>query len=378
MTEEQNSRVDGLKMDEFSDPRLNGVAPPGQFMRRLLHTRNISQVQLAQRTGLSTKTVSQIALGMAPLTPDTAVRLERALGRPSGEWLTLEAAYQNWQTQQKASQQLAQHASWLQHFPMAALQQRGIVAKEGLPGEQVGQLLSFFQVADPAAYDDVWSSPVASGFRRSQHHNIDPFASSIWLRLGEIEAERLEEELGVLPDFDGPSFTALLPHLKELTKRTSLQEAFAELQRRCFTAGVFVVFVPEVSGSRACGAARWLSPTRPIIVLSARNKKADGFWFSFFHEAAHLLLHSKREIYMDTGKAEDDFDGYEGEANRHATRTLLGTQGAKALRQQMTAAEIHALAERAGVSVAIVAGQLAHRFNDYKRMAPFRRQGIDL
>lgn len=365
-------------MDEFFDPRDGGVAPPGQLMRRLLKTKNISQAQLAQRTGLSTKTVSQIALGIAPLSPDTALRLERALGIASGDWLALEASYQNWQSKQKAAQQLAQYTTWLKSFPVAILEQRGILSRDASPGEQVGQLLSFFQVADPAAYEDVWSSPVASGFRRSQHHDIDPFASSVWLRLGEQEAERLEQQFGALPDFEGPKFSALLPKLKELTTRRDLREAFAELQQRCFEAGVFVVFVPEVSGSRACGAARWLSPTRPIIVLSARNKKADGFWFSFFHEAAHLLLHSKREIYMDTGKAEDDFDGYEGEANRHATRVLLGVHGAKALKPQMTAAEIHALADRAGVSPAIVAGQLAHRFNDYKRMAPFRRQGIDL
>ena len=37
-----------------------------------------------------------------------------------------------------------------------------------------------------------------------------------------------------------------------------------------------------------------------LIQLSARHKSDDHFWFSFFHEAAHLLLHSKKHIYVDS------------------------------------------------------------------------------
>ena len=63
-----------------------------------------------------------------------------------------------------------------------------------------------------------------------------------------------------------------------------------------------VVFVPEVKGCRISGAAWWATPTRAVIALSDRYKKDDYFWFTFFHEAAHLLLHSKKETFVDDGK----------------------------------------------------------------------------
>ena len=54
--------------------------------------------------------------------------------------------------------------------------------------------------------------------------------------------------------------------------------------------------------------------------LDDRYKKDDFFWFTFFHEAAHLLLHSKKETFVDDGT---DNDVIENEANDFATDFLI-------------------------------------------------------
>ena len=69
----------------------------------------------------------------------------------------------------------------------------------------------------------------------------------------------------------------------------------------CAEAGVVVVFVPEIQNCRISGATFWAGPNRAVIALSDRYKKDDRFWFSFFHEAAHVLLHSKKETFVDDG-----------------------------------------------------------------------------
>jgi HTH-type transcriptional regulator/antitoxin HigA len=52
----------------------------------------MSQVELARRTGLSTKHVSQIATGKVALSIAIALRFEAALGVDAAEWMRAEVA----------------------------------------------------------------------------------------------------------------------------------------------------------------------------------------------------------------------------------------------------------------------------------------------
>lgn len=69
------------------------------------------------------------------------------------------------------------------------------------------------------------------------------------------------------------------------------------------------------------GAARWLSKEKALIQLSTRYKTDDQFWFSFFHETGHILLHSKKEVFIDEEGLKDE--AHETEANEFARRILL-------------------------------------------------------
>jgi len=70
---------------------------------------------------------------------------------------------------------------------------------------------------------------------------------------------------------------------------------------------VAVAFVPELPKSRASGATRWLSASKALVQLSLRYKTNDHLWFTFFHEAAHILLHGKRLIFLEShGSTQSD------------------------------------------------------------------------
>ncbi len=62
------------------------------------------------------------------------------------------------------------------------------------------------------------------------------------------------------------------------------------------SARISFVAVPEVDGARTNGAARWLTPNKGLIQLSIRGRWADIFWFSFFHEASHILSHQTTHL----------------------------------------------------------------------------------
>jgi len=351
----------------FADPSTE--IAPGSVLRMELAARRLSQSQLALRTGLSTKTINQIVQGTAPLTPDTALRLERALGTPSHMWNRLEAAYQDQETRNRSRENAKASLGWLRRFPSAELTKHKVIAG-GDPQEHVEQLLNFFQVADVEAYRKVWSGPVASGFRRARHLKVNEDATALWLRLAEIEADGMS-----LDPYDPSKFGQVLPLLRGLTRLEDDDEALEKAQQLCGSAGVAIVHIPEVSGSRACGAARWTVSDRPMIALSGRYKYVDSFWFSLFHEAAHLQLHPKRQMYLHVEKPEgDNSDGLEEEADRFAARHLVDAKVARQMQAGLTFDQIRALADEAGVGVAIIAGQLCHRFDEWRRLAPLRRQ----
>ena len=122
--------------------------------------------------------------------------------------------------------------------------------------------------------------------------------------------------------YDEKKFRVLLPHLRVLTASSDPRQ---ELQHLCAKCGVAVVFVPEVpgkQGTRLCGAARWLTPEKALIQLSGRYKDNGSFWFTFFHEAAHILLHSKKAFFVDD-KIGEGADVQEAEADDFARNLLL-------------------------------------------------------
>ncbi len=96
------------------------------------------------------------------------------------------------------------------------------------------------------------------------------------------------------------------------------------MQELCNAAGVALVLVPELPKTHLCGAARWLTPRKALIQQSMRHKSNDHFWFTFFHEAGHILLHSKKDVFIDEGKPTDTAE--ETEANEWA-KTFLVPQG---------------------------------------------------
>jgi HTH-type transcriptional regulator / antitoxin HigA len=79
----------------------------------------------------------------------------------------------------------------------------------------------------------------------------------------------------------------------------------------CAAAGVAVAFIPELKGCRACGVTRWLTPEKALIQLSLRYKTDDHLWFTFFHEIGHVLLHGKKEVFLEG-------DGIDNEKEKQA------------------------------------------------------------
>ena len=338
------------------------ASPPGETLRQVLADLDLTQIDLANRAGLSTKHVNQIIKGSAPISTDTALTLERVTGVPAGFWNRLEARYRENVLRTNPAEMSEAEAAWLASLPLKSLEKRG-----HLPAVTDRRFLrdaafAFFGVADMTAWLRIWQQPVAS-FKRTKSFQSDPGSVAAWLRIGELAAR----SRAVQP-FSKENFRHALTEARSLSRQADFLQPLQEL---CAEAGVIVLYVPELEGCRASGAAWWLSPAKAVIQLSDRYKSDDHFWFSFFHEAAHILMHSKKETFIDHG-SEDD--ALEDEANRFASMTLLSQRERQQLPSLKSTNQVKQFARSVGVSDGIVVGQLQHlKLWDWKQGRDLKR-----
>jgi HTH-type transcriptional regulator / antitoxin HigA len=323
------------------------ATPTGQTLRSTLDSLGMTQAELAARAGLSLKHVNQIVQGVAPVTHETSLLLEKVTGVSARTWNALEATYRDRVLRVDDRQALASDAEWLSELPVKELIRRGRLPPATDQATLVDEVCRFFGVASRSSWERVWREPLAS-FRRSATLKSDAGAVAAWLRIGEIEAQAVEVE-----PFDARRFRQSLDEIRGLTV-SSPEEFVPRLIQACARSGVALVFVPEIKGARCWGAARWLTPTKALIELSLRYKSDDHLWFSFFHEAAHLLLHGKKETYITTDRFTDDA---EEEANVFAATFLIPRKYKSRLRT-LRVSDVREFAAELGIAPGIVVGRL--------------------
>lgn len=334
------------------------ASPPGDTISDLLEERGWTQAELAERLGYTTKHVSQLVNAKAALTEDTALRLERVLGGSASFWLTREAQYRAQRARLTANRRLKDWTDWCDRLPVRELMQAGCILKRRLDShtkpEVVEELLRFFSVASPAEWARRYAT-MEVAFRRTRPEQSDVGAISAWLRLGEIPTEKLDA-----PAYDRVRFEAALGEIRGLT--TLEPEKFEpRLSTLCRESGVGFVLVPAIPRAHVSGAARWLSPHRPLIQLSLYGKTNDRFWFTFFHEAAHILLHSKKDVFLDDlGGTQAATTPSEDEANAWAKHFLIPSVRTHELPFLRSKDAVVAFARSAGIHPGVVVGRLQH------------------
>lgn len=344
----------------------------GRILQRELDERSVSQAQLAARTGLSTKHVNLMIKGTAPLSADVAVTLEEILGLPAEMWLRLEAARQARQARAERHDALAGFADWASTFPRQLLIDLKVIDRRDNGSTLAGKLLSFFEVASPTAYRKTWLEPQAS-YKRSQKHAIDPDLTALWLRLAETQAAPL---IAKAPRHDSAKLRDIAAELPRLTTHEP-GHAFREAQQQLLDAGVALVFVAEIPGTRISGVSRWINGT-PMIAVTSRYRALDSLWFALLHEIAHVLLHPKRSTFVDGPRADDDADAQETMANKFAEDILIPPAYRGTLASATTKADIRAIADQLRVSPSLVAGQWAWRNQIWNGPIATLRQSVDL
>jgi len=327
------------------------IVTPGQILEEYLQAFGMTQAELAMRTGLAKKTINEIIRGKSPITPETAVKLERSIGRPAHFWNNLERQFQENRTRLAEKERLQSRLDWLKNVPVSAMARLGWITKKADSVSQLEEVLRFFGVASPEQWAAVWME-YRIAYRQTQRFQASAESVSAWLRKGEIEFRKAP-----CGSFDRKRFLEVLADIRTLT-REAPGVFRPRLVASCASAGVAVVFIPELPKSGVYGTTRWLGE-KAVIQLSLRYKSNDQLWFTFFHEAGHILKHGRKEIFVEGNSLDGE---KEEEADAFARDKLIPPSALRRFlaKWNRSNAQIELFAREIGIAPGIVVGRLQH------------------
>ncbi len=325
------------------------ASSPGETIADILRERNMSEDEFAGKLGLSADYATGLLQGRSTITIATARQLERTVGGSVEFWIARDYQYRQQTAKLRAADQ-----DWLSQLPLADMIRFGWLAPEPHPSEEVSASLRFFDVPSISGWHERYDSlQQMVAFRTSPSFDSQPAAVITWLRRGEIEADSIDCD-----PWNPESFRSSLPQMRSLTRERKPNQFIPALTNLCATSGVAVVVVRAPRGCRASGATRFLSPQRALLQLSFRYLTDDHFWFTFFHEAGHLLLHGQDGFFLEGPETPSTLQ--EEQANEFAANTLVPHELRREMLQLRNSRAIIRFARRIGISRGIVVGQLQH------------------
>ena len=267
-------------IDVPADYRPDRALHPGRLLREELEARALSQREFAERMQRPPQVINQIIREKKSITPETALGIEKVLGIDAQFWVNLQGIYDLVVARMAEDEQLEEQREWLRRFPVRDMEKLGWIDEYSRVAARLRELLKFFGIPSFGALEPTTE---AIGLRVTEKARVDQWALRAWLRQG----ERLALGRATSP-FQPAQFSAATDEIRSLT--TASPEVFCpRMQALCAAAGVVLIAVPHLPKTGANGVARWLDPGKAMIQLNLRYRWADIFWFTFFHEADHVM-----------------------------------------------------------------------------------------
>lgn len=265
------------------------------------------------------------------------------------------------------------HEYKLAEFPFAEMFRKGYFGKwagtlqaaRTYGEELLGRLLGPFE-----------SSPPQLVYCRRGVREINPKALLAWqaralalaelAEVGEFAAEALDE-----------------PFLNKLVRASYHAEGPRLVPDLLARRGIHFVLLGHLEQTYLDGACFMTEAGRPVVGLTLRFDRLDNFWFTLFHELAHVKrhLHKGGPAFFDDIEQgvcpEDAPDEQEADALTRSTlipEQVWGVEGPR-LRATPDESVVKALAERLEISPAIIAGRVRWETKNYAVLTPLVGSG---
>lgn len=306
----------------FFDPaKLPVVYHPGETLDEELQEMGMGVKEFATRVSKPEKTIIAVLKGKSSITPDMAVAFEMVTKIPANMWLRLQKSYDEFIARKKREKSLKEGLQWAEKFPYAEISSlgwfAGITDAQGDAKNVVDTLCIFFAVSSPKGWEDFYlNQRLRVAFSITLAEACDPYALSAWLRRGEIQAGEITLET----KYTARLLRSILNDISEIRK-SGTDNNRERLTSLLGSVGVKLIFTGTLSSAPVKGCARYIYGV-PCIQLAKEFESESDFWNTLFHEVGHILLHGKKDIFMENVNYGDKDPAKEQESKEFAAQWM--------------------------------------------------------
>lgn len=268
-------------MSNFIEYKNRMAFHPGYYIQEFVEESGLTQKDFANRLGTTPKNLSVLISGEQSLSIDIVVKLAAMLGTSEEYWFNLQTAWNEMMAEIHYDKQLElekevfkdiQYAYFREYFDLPDLPRK--------TKEQIEQVRKFLGVASLTVLK---KADLAVDFRsiKNNFQESNLIKANILLQLAVNKVLQTDA-----PHYNKTKFQQAIEFA--LTQTGNHQSFFPEIQKRFLEAGVVLVVLPHLPGSKINGATKRVDG-KVMIMVDDRGKYADTFWFTLFHEIGHVM-----------------------------------------------------------------------------------------
>jgi len=192
---------------------------------------------------------------------------------------------------------------------------------------------------------------------------LDPYALQGWSLHLLAEAKTVKNIKKYKKENINNAFLKGLASLSILDKGPDFVEEYLA------NGGIIFKLIKHLKNTYLDGASFITMEGVPVIGLTRRYNRIDNFWFTLFHEIAHVLKHLENGHFIADdmtlrGSASDN--SIEKEADNFAEKTLLGTTFDLDEKEFPSQNDVIEYAKELNIHPAIIAGHIQYKKNNYR------------
>ena len=270
------------------------IIHPGETLLEVLEDREMTQKELAIRTGMSEKHISTILSGQKNISAAFAKKLEYALGIETEFWMNLQANYERELLEFEELNNISeQEICILKNLKevIATWVSFGWLEENTNEANTVLDVRKIFGISNLL---DTTKIKYAAAYRAQTKNSVDPYVLFAWQRMCELLTDNIE----VAKEIDLDKLRKKIPEIKEVMflRANQIQKKLTNIFAEC---GIAFRIVPNFKGAPVQGFIKKKEDGSLILCMTIRQKFADIFWFTLFHEIAHILNGDTKNVFVD-------------------------------------------------------------------------------
>ncbi len=327
---------------------------PGEVLQEKLNKIGMSRKELAIRTGVTEKHICTVINGDRSISAGFARKLGYVF-ESSAYWIKLQSQYDEEQLRLQEENAITQSELDILkslHDITLYFVECGYIRNNCGDSSKVMQLRDFLHISNltlipKITYNAAYRAQLTANIK------VDPYVLFAWQRL----CEKKTEDFTITKSVDKDRLKSSIPYIKSLMFG-DISNGIKKLQSIFADCGIAFQVVKNFRGAPVQGFIKETTDKRLILCLTIRGKRADRFWFTLFHEIAHILNGDYQMRFVDFDSVQSKAEEL---ANCYARDVLIPPELYRRFilsRDCTSWKNIEAFAEVIGVEPFIVLGRL--------------------